>query len=157
MPQLDYDDPVEENPWRPVRMVLYILWTIHFFICAFTTIGIVAEFFTKIFDLHIAMNLISIVTIDALYVRQMHLYAMGQLEPRNAAHMHSIQCVMVAFLMLEIFVRSLHEMFGLLVFLFCAISASTFLVQLSVSLGVLYFSVRKTERSIQLPVLNNKV
>lgn len=69
------------------------------------------------------MNLISIVTIDALYVRQMHLYAMGQLEPLNAAHMHSIQCVMVAFLMLEVFVRSLHEFFGMIVFLFCAIFA----------------------------------
>ncbi|KAH0336110.1 hypothetical protein KCU81_g8731, partial [Aureobasidium melanogenum] len=157
MPQLDYEDQVEENPWRPVRMVLYMLWTIHFFVCAFSTVGFLGESFVKPFDLHVAMNLISILTIDALYVRQMHLYAMGQLEPRNAAHMHSIQCVMVALLMLEIFVRSLHEMFGFLVFFFCAIFASTFLVQLSVSLGVLFFSVRKTERSIQLPVLNNKV
>lgn len=51
MPQLDYDDQVEENPWRPVRMVLYMLWTIHFFICAFSTVGFLGESFVKTFDL----------------------------------------------------------------------------------------------------------
>lgn len=69
------------------------------------------------------MSLISIVMIDALYIRQMHLYAMGKLEPLNAAHMHSIQLVMIAWLMLEILIKSLHELFGILVFLFCLMFA----------------------------------
>ncbi|CAD0110553.1 unnamed protein product [Aureobasidium uvarum] len=156
MSQLDYEDHVEDNPWRPVRIVLFILWAIHFFVCVFTTVGVFAQASTASLDFHTAMSIISILLIDVLYIRQMHLYAIGKLEPLNAAHMHSIQCVMVAWLMMEIFTISLHEMFGLFIFLYSAVFASTFLILLSVSLGVLTTSLRKN-RGIQLPVLNIKI
>lgn len=69
------------------------------------------------------MGGISVGMIDALYIRQMHLYAMGQLEPLNATHMHMLQCVSVAWLMLELLIASLHDNFGIFVFLFCSIFA----------------------------------
>lgn len=60
MLQLDYDDQVEDNPWRPVRLVLCILWIIHFFVCAFTTVGVFAELFTVIFDITKVFDLQSV-------------------------------------------------------------------------------------------------
>ncbi|THY60578.1 hypothetical protein D6C97_03719 [Aureobasidium pullulans] len=150
-------EPSKANPWESVRYVLYVFWLIQFWICGFLAVTGVAGLFETPFDYSNVLCLVGVIVVDYVYVSQIHLYVMGELEPALAVKMQSFQCLTIVLLLVKLSYIMANQFMGALAFLYTLPFAATFLLQWLVSVAVLKSSRRQQLQPVQLDDLSNKV
>ncbi|THV81076.1 hypothetical protein D6D29_05661 [Aureobasidium pullulans] len=141
-------EPSKANPWESVRYVLYVFWLIQFWICGFLAVTGVAGLFETPFDYSNVLCLVGVIVVDHVYVSQIHLYVMGELEPALAVKMQSFQCLTIVLLLVKLSYIMANQFMGALAFLYTLPFAATFLLQ---------SSRRQQLQPVQLDNLSNKV
>ncbi|THY16799.1 hypothetical protein D6D01_07625 [Aureobasidium pullulans] len=156
MPHLT-SEPSKANPWESVRYVLYVFWLIQFWICGCLAVAGVAGLFETPFDYNNVLCLVGVIVVDYVYVSQMHLYAMGKLEPAHAVKMQSVQCLTIVLLLVKLSYMMANQFMGAIAFLYSLPFAATFLLQWLVTVGVLKSSRRQQLHPVQLDDLSDKI